>query len=151
MGIQSWYINVGDTNGEERLWDIPISLMNMENPLYWLTQREGSFDLPLDVYNSSSSLPLILNYKSSGYYRVNYDEENWAWIAETLSQNLDAIDEFNRAGLFCDITVLHESGEVSDATYSQVVSKWEDSSITVGWARDLCENANIDKINLRKF
>ncbi|XP_061386746.1 aminopeptidase N-like [Musca vetustissima] len=45
---------------------------------------------------------LILNKQSTGFYRINYDEENWRLIAEGLRENPYRIHPRNRAQLMND-------------------------------------------------
>lgn len=45
---------------------------------------------------------LIGNLKHSGFYRVNYDQENWNLLINQLKQNYTLIDPINRAQLLDD-------------------------------------------------
>ena len=40
-------------------------------PEFWLTDSSTTANRP------DNSLPLIINRKATGYYRVNYDQDNW--------------------------------------------------------------------------
>ena len=43
-----------------------------------------------------SDLPAIFNLRSVGYYRVDYDDENWARINSLLFSNHQAIHQARR-------------------------------------------------------
>ena len=50
---------------------------------------------------------------ATGYYRVNYDEENWRDLTTTLKKYGDSrINRLNRAALVDDIMNLARSGKV---------------------------------------
>ena len=57
--------------------------------------------------------PYILNVKGTGYFRVNYDEENWSLLIDELKSNaIPNIDRLNRAQMIDDIMNLARAGKV---------------------------------------
>jgi len=69
---------------------------------HWLDPADGDstsvIQLTAADLAASAALPLVVNLLQSGYYRVNYDEENWALIADFLSSgHLADIHRTNRA------------------------------------------------------
>ena len=59
------------------------------------------------------SKPYILNVKGTGYYRVNYDEENWKSLTSFLKESdHHSIHQLNRAQLVDDIMNLARSQKV---------------------------------------
>ena len=55
-------------------------------------------------------------------YRVNYDEENWRLISETLNHNTAAIPPFNRAQIICDVFHLAKTGDITEYVKEMVLS-----------------------------
>ncbi|KAG7211605.1 hypothetical protein KM043_010860 [Ampulex compressa] len=73
----------------------------------WLRPGKGeSVDLRLEEKDW-----IILNVQQVGYYRVNYDENNWRnIIAHLVSRNLEEIHVINRAALLDDAFNLARAG-----------------------------------------
>ena len=65
--------------------------------------------------------PIVLNKKATGYYRVNYDEENWMLLADTLKNDHQAIHPLNRAQIICDVISLAKTGHVSNMIKDQIM------------------------------
>lgn len=83
-------------------------------PLTWLT-RYGSRQVEMAwLQNGSVTLQvpsagwLLANVRSVGYYRVNYDADNWRLLAEALRdvEQRDSIDPINRAQVLDDVFAL---------------------------------------------
>lgn len=63
-----------------------------------------------------SSLPtkdkwVIFNVQETGYYRVNYDAENWNLIIQQLKENHESIQVINRAQIIDDVLNLARAGK----------------------------------------
>uniref|UniRef100_A0A3B4GJX4 Aminopeptidase n=1 Tax=Pundamilia nyererei TaxID=303518 RepID=A0A3B4GJX4_9CICH len=74
-------------------WIIPIKWMmtgNMQNPL-WLTSKSATQDQWV-----------LANVNMVGYYRVNYDDDNWAKLLDVLQSNHQLIPLINRAQILDD-------------------------------------------------
>ena len=115
---QSWYRD-GVEDSTDQLWDIPITAKIVgdptddwedTSPLTWLAGVTLTIPPTSYVYTG----PLILNKKAMGYYRVNYDEENWSLIAKKLMTDHEAIHPLNRAQIICDVISLAKTGHVSE-------------------------------------
>ncbi|GAB0097805.1 hypothetical protein DMENIID0001_134770 [Sergentomyia squamirostris] len=92
-------------------WFIPLSLAtarqpNMEDtkPIAWL--RQGTRELVLTSSENrtwSSEEWVLFNVQQTGYYRVNYDTQNWKLLANELYKGSPfAIGVLNRAQLIDD-------------------------------------------------
>ena len=55
----------------------------------------------------------VLNIQQTGFYRVNYDYENWQRLTWQLHDDLTVIHVLNRAALIDDVFVLAKTGDVS--------------------------------------
>ncbi|XP_017058620.1 aminopeptidase N [Drosophila ficusphila] len=121
---QSVYTNDKDYTSD-KLWYVPINYADFSNPdfrdteatHYLLNTPEISIDAKLDNANW-----LILNKKSTGYYRVNYDTENWQLITDGLISRPHKIDPRNRAQLINDLYRFSTSGRVPHATLLQLLT-----------------------------
>merc|ERR1711892_554203 len=120
---QSWYTDVPmDTT---KMWDIPINMViagdadtNWDDtaPSVWLS--EESTMIPIGEDTSS---PIILNKKAMGYFRINYDDENWLRIATTLKTDRQAIHPLNRAQIICDVIALTRTGHVNQEIHDAIM------------------------------
>jgi len=106
-------------------WEIPISYSTFENPNFentvasqWL-EADKEFK-EIDFGNDKSEKPkwIIINNQEAGYYRVNYDEENWKSLMEELNSNHTNIHEINRAQIIDDAFSLARSTQKETAFLS---------------------------------
>lgn len=72
---------------EDFFWWVPVSHCSpggdWENtaPKLWLPNSTIPLTFQLDI---EADTPLVINVKQTGFYRVNYDQANWALIADQL-------------------------------------------------------------------
>ncbi|XP_033224230.1 aminopeptidase Q-like [Belonocnema kinseyi] len=92
-------------NLPESKWWIPINFATTSSPDFSSTLATHWMN-PEDEFVIEGVDPndwIIINIKSSAYYRVNYDEENWKKIGHYLnSENFSNIDILNRAQILQD-------------------------------------------------
>ncbi|NXR54813.1 AMPN Aminopeptidase, partial [Hippolais icterina] len=82
-------------------WIIPITWMtgsNQRNNSYWLTKVT---DTNNDFKDNNSGW-LLLNLNVTGYFRVNYDQENWLRLLNQLESNHTVFPVINRAQIIDD-------------------------------------------------
>ncbi|KAL2300876.1 hypothetical protein Nmel_013770 [Mimus melanotis] len=82
------------------VWIVPITWMkgnNQGNGSYWLTDVSGTNN---DFGFTSSWL--LLNLNVTGYFRVNYNQENWDQLLRQLGTDQTAIPVINRAQIIDD-------------------------------------------------
>lgn len=71
----------------------------------------------------------ILNVQQSGYYRVNYDADNWALISNALRKNNhDGIHVLNRAQIVDDLMNLARPGIVEYNEAFEIIEYLKDVS-----------------------
>ena len=93
---------------EESIWKVPISIDYPDKyetyttdhpttPSMWLETKTDTFQAVFKPY--------YLNVKATGYYRVNYDEENWRALIKALHPygRMIRINRLNRAQMIDDI------------------------------------------------
>ncbi|KAG9266986.1 aminopeptidase Ey-like [Astyanax mexicanus] len=81
-------------------WFIPIKWMKkgVEQDQLWLLQK-SAMHKPMKVSRGDW---VLANTNVSGYYRVNYDPENWERLLKQLSSNHQVIPLINRAQILDD-------------------------------------------------
>ncbi|XP_076878453.1 aminopeptidase N-like [Brachyhypopomus gauderio] len=91
-------------------WFIPINWMKsgVEQKPTWLLQRsENHSDM-----KTAGEKWVLLNINLTGYYRVNYDPENWKRILQQLRTDPQVIPEVNRAQIVDDAFNLARAGMI---------------------------------------
>ncbi|NWR91666.1 AMPN Aminopeptidase, partial [Furnarius figulus] len=82
-------------------WIVPITWMTnsgIANDRYWLTKVTDTNNM----FKVNSPNWLLLNINVSGYFRVNYNEENWNQLLTQLSTNYAVFPVINRAQIIDD-------------------------------------------------
>uniref|UniRef100_A0A9J8BVK3 Aminopeptidase n=1 Tax=Cyprinus carpio carpio TaxID=630221 RepID=A0A9J8BVK3_CYPCA len=87
-------------------WFVPISWTKKEaaQPLYWLLQKT------MDQMKISGDEWVLANINVTGYYRVNYDNENWERLLNVLQTSRQSIPVINRAQIIDDAFNLAKAG-----------------------------------------
>ncbi|XP_068248686.1 aminopeptidase N-like isoform X2 [Palaemon carinicauda] len=96
-------------------WWIPVTYTSEDNlsfedtrVKFWLHDRE-TYLAPEFVFPDSHQW-VIFNIKQTGYYRVNYDLENWNLLMQQLQTNHEIIHVTNRAQIIDDALNLAKAG-----------------------------------------
>ncbi|KAM9224187.1 aminopeptidase N [Leptosomus discolor] len=94
-------------------WIIPITWMTSETTgdRYWLTTVSGTNT----QFRVNGPSWLLLNLNVSGYFRVNYNQENWNQLLNQLSTDHQVIPVLNRAQIIDDAFNLARAKHVSVA------------------------------------
>lgn len=89
-------------------WFVPISWTKNETtqPLYWLLNKN---DQSNDMKMSSDEW-VLANINVTGYYRVNYNNDNWRRLLNVLQTSRQSIPVINRAQLIDDAFNLAKAG-----------------------------------------
>ncbi|XP_045447194.1 leucyl-cystinyl aminopeptidase-like [Melitaea cinxia] len=113
-------------------------------PISYIVQNNGNcfnclqprFTIGGQTYTFRENLGggwIILNRNASGYYRVNYDDETWRLIAQTLKQDHTAIDELNRAQIANDVFALYAAGDLREDIAIEVLDYLNKELSLVVW------------------
>lgn len=83
------------------LWIVPISSIRngRDQDNYWL---EGVKNAQSQLFQTTSNEWVLLNLNVTGYYQVNYDEDNWRKIQTQLQTDPLVIPVINRAQVIND-------------------------------------------------
>uniref|UniRef100_A0A8C1Q8Z1 Aminopeptidase n=1 Tax=Cyprinus carpio TaxID=7962 RepID=A0A8C1Q8Z1_CYPCA len=89
-------------------WFVPISWTKKEaiQSLYWLLQKTDQ----VDQMKISGDEWVLANINVTGYYRVNYDNENWRRLLNVLQTSRQSIPVINRAQIIDDAFNLAKAG-----------------------------------------
>ncbi|XP_063990680.1 putative aminopeptidase-2 isoform X2 [Diachasmimorpha longicaudata] len=95
----------GDANVTQTWW-IPITFQtsgrgvsNNGRPVFWFSGKNKTVSLP-----KTADEWFLINVEQKGYYRVNYDPENWSRIFVALhSENFGGIHAINRGQIINDL------------------------------------------------
>ena len=109
-------INPNSTAEESYSWYVPISygIPNTADGLedtsvkLWIYPDNTNVSIQEDT--ALPNLPLIVNVQETGFYRVNYDAQNWKLISDVLTIEHTAIHRMNRAQILDDVFSLARAG-----------------------------------------
>ncbi|XP_045494019.1 aminopeptidase N-like [Colias croceus] len=89
------------------MWHVPVNWVLSTNPdfsdtrpLAWVMPNSPA--LAVDIPGLSNVDWFIVNKQQTGYYRVNYDVDNWVALAKVLQNSHEVIHLLNRAQLIDD-------------------------------------------------
>ncbi|XP_058851581.1 aminopeptidase Ey-like [Acipenser ruthenus] len=101
---------VNRTSPFNYIWYVPISWTKLENaqPQYWLDQTTGTND----NMKITGTDWLLANINCTGYFRVNYDRENWNKLLQQMESGYTVIPVINRAQLIDDAFNLARAGYI---------------------------------------
>ncbi|XP_026679329.1 aminopeptidase N-like [Diaphorina citri] len=106
---QRFLVEKADRDADKTNWTIPLTYTTKTNAnfssranLFWFDRFKPSVQFSIPENNDW----LIANLKEVGFYRVNYDAQNWALIAAQLSANPAQIHLLNRAQILDDAFTL---------------------------------------------
>ncbi|XP_043282498.1 aminopeptidase N-like isoform X2 [Venturia canescens] len=96
------------SSASQQLWHIPLTWISDKNSnatLKWIkNQAETTLELQSVAANETNNETwFVFNPSKSGYYRVNYDQENWKLIAAALRENHSKFSPVTRASLVDDL------------------------------------------------
>ncbi|XP_047490104.1 aminopeptidase N-like [Penaeus chinensis] len=97
-------------------WWVPLTVTSQDAPDF--SQTRPSSWLPASASSTSlSGLPsadawILLNLQQTGYFRVNYDANNWELLTKQLADAHEAIHVTNRAQVMDDALNLARAGQL---------------------------------------
>ncbi|KAJ1207979.1 hypothetical protein NDU88_003369 [Pleurodeles waltl] len=98
-----------DVFHDNHTWIVPISWIKngYKQPLIWLDNRSKVFP---EMQLASEHEWIILNVNVTGYYRTNYDQQNWKRLIQQLEKDPKAIPVVNRVQMIEDAFALARAG-----------------------------------------
>lgn len=150
-------------------WWIPLNIATKDNPKMNQTSADDRISLLSAEPSKSISTDVIeefnpgnwfiVNIQQTGYYRVNYDAENWNRIIEQLRIDSSLIHVLNRAALLDDAFVLAKTGDINYDVPLTMSTYLRDERDYIPWASALSHFDDLDRMihsdvsneNLMKF
>ena len=85
-------------------WYVPFTykLEDSKNEIVWLNLTNGEVKIKPENYDTDKDKWYLANLNYMGFYKVNYDTENWYRLVEQLKKNHAAFTPTERAGLIYD-------------------------------------------------
>nr|XP_012228978.1 PREDICTED: aminopeptidase N-like [Linepithema humile] len=96
---------------------------------YWLS----SFTPNIRISDIGNNDWIILNLQQAGYYRVNYDFENWNKIAVYMRENYNSIHVLNRAQIIDDAFYFLRQGQLNFHLFCNITSFLLEDTDYVVW------------------
>ncbi|XP_046982888.1 aminopeptidase N-like isoform X1 [Schistocerca americana] len=110
-------------NSSSQAWFVPVSYLTQEEattgaastlPRVWLVMSEGQRSVTVERILPSGSVGasqwLLVNFQQAGYYKVNYDVDNWKLLVQQLATNPLMLPAATRAQLISDAFSLARAG-----------------------------------------
>ncbi|XP_065372517.1 aminopeptidase N-like [Calliphora vicina] len=132
-----------------KTWYIPLNYAVASNPDFRNTEATHYLLNVTGIEINDTKIDnndwLILNKRSTGYYRINYDNENWNLIIAALCQNYYKIHPFNRAQLMHDAYYLSVSNRLNHDILLKMLTYLKKEYHYAPWytANDIINNFNI--------
>lgn len=105
----------------EKTWYIPLNYAHKRNPDHRNTTASHYLLNIKDIEVKDSALAaddwLLINKQSTGFYRINYDEQNWKLLSEALQTQTYKFHPRNRAQLIFDAYKFSSTGRLSQDVF----------------------------------
>lgn len=136
---QTRYLLSGNSKNDSSLWWIPITYTVGNAPNFEDTRTKNFMnetELVLKNLTDSKSW-LIVNVQECGFYKVNYDANNWKLISEQLKKDHTVIHSLNRAQLIDDSLDLARSGHLEYTTTLDILDYLKKDEDYIPWTAAL--------------
>ncbi|XP_046393612.1 aminopeptidase N-like [Ischnura elegans] len=130
---EKWHIPVTYTSAAER------SFHNTK-PRFWLLSGEGDRELAKGSLPVGANRWVIFNLQETGFYRVNYDEQNWRMLSNALLANESgavALPDVTKAQIIDDALSLAQAGRLNYSIALQVTTFLSKETQLVPWTAAL--------------
>ncbi|PFX20498.1 Endoplasmic reticulum aminopeptidase 1 [Stylophora pistillata] len=122
-----------DGHKETPGWYIPLTYITKDSlgavKTVWMNNTSVTFQL-----SSSNSGWFKANVGQTGFYRVNYDDENWKRLSQQLLHNHTVLSPSDRSGLIDDALSLAKAGVLEYKTALQMIEYLNHELEYVPWA-----------------
>ncbi|KAE9414906.1 hypothetical protein Angca_009208 [Angiostrongylus cantonensis] len=108
-------------------WEVPIfyEINGTKQEMIWLHEATH---LPASFSDS-----ILINSESFGFYRVNYDQQEWIAIADQLTNNHTRYSATARVRLLSDAFILAEAGELPYEIVFKLISYLPKETDSLPW------------------
>lgn len=116
-------------------WYIPINYATKDNldfknttAEFWLNSSSEKLPITIDSENF-----IILNKQHTGYYRVQYDNENWNLIIKHLNANHSDIHVLNRAQMINDALAFSKQKKLDVSILLKLMNHLQNETDYIAW------------------
>lgn len=117
------------------IWKIPLSYYTSEMDdvkVIWInSDNEVTFQVRLDDPDNSW---VKFNVNSSGYYLVNYEDDDWSRLGDILRNNLEIFTPSDRANLLSDAFLLARAGHMPYGLALDLTAYLKEEKHLVPWS-----------------
>ncbi|XP_060762990.1 leucyl-cystinyl aminopeptidase [Neoarius graeffei] len=107
-------LSPGNTTEHSNLWHIPLTYINDTCSSSISCKQMFYFKDKTATFNVTGSVKwLKFNYRSDGFYIVDYGDEGWSVLIEALKENVNVFPPEDRASLINNAFALSRLGKVS--------------------------------------
>ncbi|KAF2365598.1 Peptidase M1 membrane alanine aminopeptidase N-terminal [Trinorchestia longiramus] len=144
--------NPNSTDTHNYMWWVPISYttedsadFNNTQPSLWMSQTDSTKMIESGMPTSSDQW-VIFNIQQTGYYKVNYNLNNWKQIIRQLNEDHTKIDVSNRAQIIDDALDLARAGLLNYEITMDVISylgketeyvPWRTALVNLGYVKNM--------------
>lgn len=140
LSQQRYLLSATASAADQTVFSIPYNFIrtnetdhNKTAADYWLTTRTASIGAA--TVGISADDWIIFNNRETGYYRVQYDKDNYKLIAEALNgDELSKIHIVTRAQLINDVYNFAETNRTSYEQYFDIIRYLKNETEYVPWA-----------------
>ncbi|KAM8960785.1 aminopeptidase Q [Pelodytes ibericus] len=120
------------TSINNHTWIVPVSWIKngVKQPIIWINNTSQIFP---EMKITSDNEWIILNINFTGFYRANYDKNNWNQLIKQLQKDHKIIPVVNRAQLIEDAFVLAKSGYIEFETALDLTKYLEKEAELIVW------------------
>lgn len=145
--------NENSTDPHNYMWWVPLSYTSQDSPDFESTQvkvwmKDSETEITVDSLPSEDKW-VIFNIQETGYYRVNYDENNWNLLIQQLQTDHEGIHVINRAQIIDDALNLARAGQLSYTTALSVDSYLAKEVEYIPWTAALDNMAYLESMFTR--
>lgn len=127
-----------ETFKNNKTWFVPINYAVASNPDFRNTEATHYLLNVSEIKVADANLAkedwLVLNKQSTGYYRINYDKENWNLIADGLIARPFKFHPRNRAQLMHDAYYLSVSNRLHHAALLKMMTYLKQEDQYAPWS-----------------
>lgn len=140
---------------EDGTWWIPLNIASKNSLKFETTKADKKLSLRgessktvsiTDIEDFSLENWYILNMQQTGYYRVNYNLENWQQLTLQLQIDPFVIHVLNRAALIDDVFVLAKTGDVPYRTAMEMSRYLHAENDYIPWVSALSHFDELDRM-----
>ncbi|CAG2061693.1 unnamed protein product, partial [Timema podura] len=143
--------NEAEADTSNSRWWVPLTFTSQADqdflstaPKIWM--NDSQTDTTIADIGARANQWVIFNIQETGFYRVNYDAQNWAFLAGYLnSDNFTNIHVLNRAQLLDDALNLARAGVLSYRTALETTKYLSRETDYIPWYAALTGLSYLDK------